>query len=127
MTTEAFEPERIIRWNRQYEQFTRDTYKKFGQLMVRAWLDADYARELKANPADEMRKAGIPLPEGLDISPEQFVMPDRPLGVSVETLRATVAASTLGVADMEAISCAGSASSLSCPSCTAACCGSGGC
>lgn len=104
-----------------YDDFTRNTYKAFGQLMVRAWTDPAYAAQLRANPADEMRKAGIPLPPDYHIDPEKFLMLDAPVGVSVESLKA------LPGQDMPKVSCAGSASSFSCPSCTASCAGSGGC
>lgn len=108
-------------YDRHYADFTKTTYKAFGELMVRAWTDPAYATQLRANPADEMRKAGIPLPADYEIDPAQFVLVDAPVGVSVESLK------VLPGQDMPKISCAGSASSLSCPSCTASCAGSGGC
>jgi hypothetical protein len=113
-------------FERVYDHFTQNTYKTFGQLMVKAWTDPAFAEQLQADPAGEMRKAGIPLPEDLEIAPEQFVMAEKPIGVSVENLRTSVGPGE-ETGEALTISCAGSISSFSCPSCTASCAGSGGC
>lgn len=104
-----------------FKSSAMQTYKTFGQLMVRAWTDPDFAQQLRADPEGKMREAGIPLPDDYHIDPEKFVILDAPRGVSVESLRAGTPQ------EMANISCAGSASSLSCPSCTASCAGSAGC
>lgn len=123
----------LAQLNQHYQEFTQSTYKIFGQLMVRAWSDPTFMAQLKANPADVMRKAGIPLPPDFHINPDQFVIVDRPQGVSVEALHrvgpvtGVTGTSPAEMAASVKISCAGSASSFSCPSCTASCAGSGGC
>lgn len=108
-------------FDRAYEYFTEVTYKTFAKLVARAWADPEFDRQLRANPAQVMRDEGIDLPDDLHISPEQFFVPERPQGVAIEHL--------LGGQDVDmlSVSCAGSASSFSCPGCTASTFGSGGC
>jgi hypothetical protein len=107
-----------IDWDKQYET-TKGYYNAFAKLVVRSWLDPEFDKVLRANPADVMRNNGIPVPQETKISYEQLQIPARPQ-LTDEQLMGN--ASTVS-----AISCAGSASSFSCPGCTASCFGSGGC
>jgi hypothetical protein len=95
---------------------------------VKAWLDPAFEQQFRANPADVMRQNGIPVPENLVIQADQFVLPPRPAGLKDEQLMpiSNISQPNKAAAGIT-ISCAGTASSFSCPGCTASTFGSGGC
>src|SRR5271168_2725600 len=96
----AGDPKEVAAFQVQYEKFTADTYPKLAKLIARAWADPAYEKQLKADPTGEMRKAGIPLPAGFQVTSEEFVIAPKPVGIGVESLRgmATTGFSTGGTA-----------------------------
>ena len=67
--------------------------KKIGQIVARAWSDADFKARLLADPAETLRAAGIEFPAGVKVKAventgEQFylVIPQKPDDLSEEQL-----------------------------------------
>jgi len=67
--------------------------KKMGQIIARAWSDADFKARLLADPAGTLRAAGIEVPAGVKVkavenTDEQFylVIPQKPEELSEEQL-----------------------------------------
>jgi len=67
--------------------------KKMGQVIARAWSDADFKARLLADPAETLRAEGIEVPAGVKVkavenTDEQFylVIPQKPDDLSEEQL-----------------------------------------
>ncbi len=67
--------------------------KKMGQVIARAWSDADFKARLLADPAETLRAEGIEVPAGVKVravenTDEQFylVIPQKPGDLSEEQL-----------------------------------------
>ncbi|TEB09923.1 NHLP leader peptide family RiPP precursor [Pelotomaculum propionicicum] len=67
--------------------------KKLGQIIARAWSDADFKARLLANPAETLQAAGVEVPAGVKVKAventnEQFylVIPQKPDDLSEEQL-----------------------------------------
>ncbi|TEB09920.1 NHLP leader peptide family RiPP precursor [Pelotomaculum propionicicum] len=67
--------------------------KKMGQVIARAWSDADFKARLLADPAETLRAEGIEFPAGVKVkavenTSEQFylVIPQKPDELSDEKL-----------------------------------------
>jgi hypothetical protein len=69
----------------QSGQHSEEEARKYAQLVANAWLDAEFNRRLRDNPAEVLREAGIEVPEGVEVKvvdPDQEVrrlrLPARP-------------------------------------------------
>ena len=67
--------------------------KKMGQIIAKAWSDADFKAKLLANPAETLQAEGIEVPAGVKVNAventnEQFflVIPNKPDALSEEQL-----------------------------------------
>jgi hypothetical protein len=110
-------------WEAEYQK-VQGFPKLYGKIVVKCWLDPEFKKEFMEHPAKVMRDSGIPVPESVVIKYDDSMLPPKPAGLTAEVLTGH---NETGPRMMDKISCAGSASSFSCPGCTAACAGSGGC
>jgi hypothetical protein len=90
----------------------------FGRLVVNAWLDPILEERFRGNPAAVMEEFGIVVPAGMKLRADELMLPPKPAADVIEYLQ-----NSTGAKD----SCLGSASSFSCPGCTAGTAGSGLC
>jgi hypothetical protein len=91
--------------------------KTFGIIIMKIWTDPAFEKQFYEDPAGVMREHGIPIPPGTVLRADALMVPSRPRGLDDEILGA----------ERVQGSCLGSASSFSCPGCTAGSAGSGLC
>lgn len=70
-----------------------DMNKKMGQIIAKAWSDAEFKARLLANPAETLQAEGVEVPAGVKVNAventnEQFflVIPNKPDELSDEQL-----------------------------------------
>jgi hypothetical protein len=79
------------------------TNKKMGQVIAKAWSDAEFKTRLLANPAETLQSEGIEIPAGVKVNAventnERFwlVIPNKPDELSDEQLDNAAGGTSIG-------------------------------